>query len=242
MQFSQFGTIRIAEKWYVCAKNIDIARNILPLERPKNSFFRKKCTFLRKECYKSAFRTFILLKNAKIRMSKDILLTVFTHLRTNFMRQAQRILASEEDAEDVVQDAFCKLWRSNYSVKTENEAEALARTTIRNLSLDERRKQDVRPQFTLDPERDAALQRSAMEEMDIRERFEQVEAIIETELSPSEQRVMQLREYDERSFDEIAHIMGISEAAVRMKLSRARKKIRTIYIEQNKKEGGTHDD
>ena len=205
-------------------------------------FFQKKSTFLRKECYKSAFRTFILLKNAKIRMSKDILLTVFTHLRTNFMRQAQRILASEEDAEDVVQDAFCKLWRSNYSVKTENEAEALARTTIRNLSLDERRKQDVRPQFTLDPERDAALQRSAMEEMDIRERFEQVEAIIETELSPSEQRVMQLREYDERSFDEIAHIMGISEAAVRMKLSRARKKIRTIYIEQNKKEGGTHDD
>lgn len=175
-------------------------------------------------------------------MSKDILLTVFTHLRTNFMRQAQRILASEEDAEDVVQDAFCKLWRSNYPVKTKNEAEALARTTIRNLSLDERRKQDVRPQFALDPERDAALQRSAMEEMDIRERFEQVEAIIETELSPSEQRVMQLREYDERSFDEIAHIMNISEAAVRMKLSRARKKIRTIYIEQNKKEGGTHDD
>lgn len=174
-------------------------------------------------------------------MSKDILTTVFTSLRKNFLKQAQRILASEEDAEDVVQDAFCKLWRSNYSLKTTDEAEALARTTIRNLSLDERRKQELRPQFTLDPERDTTLQRSALEEIEIQERFQQVESIIEAELSPSEQRVMHLKEYEGHSIEDIAQIMNLSEAAVRMKLSRARKRIRTVYIQHNKKEGGTHD-
>ena len=131
-------------------------------------------------------------------MSKDILTTVFTSLRKNFLKQAQRILASEEDAEDVVQDAFCKLWRSDYTLKTTNEAEALARTTIRNLSLDELRKQEVRPQFSLDTERDRVLQRSALEEIEIRERFEQVETIIEAALSPSERRVMHLKEYEEK--------------------------------------------
>ena len=174
-------------------------------------------------------------------MSKDILTTVFTSLRKNFLKQAQRILASEEDAEDVVQDAFCKLWRSDYTLKTTNEAEALARTTIRNLSLDELRKQEVRPQFSLDTERDKVLQRSALEEIEIRERFEQVETIIEAELSPSERRVMHLKEYEGQSVEEIARIMDLSEAAVRMKLSRARKRIRTVYTEQNKKEGGTYD-
>ena len=165
-------------------------------------------------------------------MSKDILTTVFTSLRKNFLKQAQRILASEEDAEDVVQDAFCKLWRSDYTLKTTNEAEALARTTIRNLSLDELRKQEVRPQFSLDTERDTVLQRSALEEIEIRERFEQVETIIEAELSPSERRVMHLKEYEEYSIEEIAEMMN---------LSRARKRIRTVYQEQNKKEGGSHD-
>ena len=174
-------------------------------------------------------------------MSKDILTTVFTSLRKNFLKQAQRILASEEDAEDVVQDAFCKLWRSDYTLKTTNEAEALARTTIRNLSLDELRKQEVRPQFSLDTERDSVLQRSALEEIEIRERFEQVETIIEATLSPSERRVMHLKEYEEHSIEEIAEMMHLTEAAVRMKLSRARKRIRTVYQEQNKKEGGSYD-
>lgn len=174
-------------------------------------------------------------------MSKDILTTVFTSLRKNFLKQAQRILASEEDAEDVVQDAFCKLWRSDYTLKSTNEAEALARTTIRNLSLDELRKQEVRPLFSLDTERDTVLQRSALEEIEIRERFEQVETIIEAELSPFERRVMHLKEYEERSIEEIAQMMDLTEAAVRMKLSRARKRIRTVYQEQNKKEGGSHD-
>jgi RNA polymerase sigma-70 factor (ECF subfamily) len=174
-------------------------------------------------------------------MSKDILTTVFTSLRKNFLKQAQRILASEEDAEDVVQDAFCKLWRSDYTLKTTNEAEALARTTIRNLSLDELRKQEVRPQFSLDTERDTVLQRSALEEIEIRERFEQVETIIEAELSPSERRVMHLKEYEGHSFEEIAEMMHLTEAAVRMKLSRARKRIRTVCQEQNKKEGGSYD-
>lgn len=175
-------------------------------------------------------------------MSKDILLTVFTSLRKNFLRQAQRILPIEEDAEDVVQDAFCKLWRNNYSLKTENEAEALARTTIRNLSLDERRKQELRPQFTLDPERDTTLQRSVQDEIEIQERFKQVETIIEAKLSPSEQRVLHLKEYEGHNIEEIAQIMNLSEAAIRMQLSRARKRIRTVYNEQNKKEGGTHED
>ena len=174
-------------------------------------------------------------------MSKDILITVFTGLRKTFLRQAQRILPTEEDAEDVVQDAFCKLWRSSYTLTTESEAEALAHTTIRNLCLDERRKQEARPTFSLDTERDTTLQRSTLEEIEIRERFEQVESIIEAELSPSERRVMHLKEYEGHSVEEIARIMDLSQAAVRMKLSRARKRIRTVYTEQNKKEGGTYD-
>ena len=99
----------------------------------------------------------------------------------------------------------------------------------------------MRPQFSLDTERDSVLQRSTLEEIEIRERFEQVETIIEVALSPSERRVMHLKEYEERSIEEIAEMMHLTQAAVRMKLSRARKRIRTVYQEQNKKEGGSHD-
>ena len=212
--------------------------DLRPLKTHKNcGGSKKKSIFLLQIC---RLYVYPYVRRHKL-MSKDILTTVFTSLRKNFLKQAQRILASEEDAEDVVQDAFCKLWRSDYTLKTTNEAEALARTTIRNLSLDELRKQEVRPQFSLDTERDTVLQRSALEEIEIREHFEQVETIIEAELSPSERRVMHLKEYEGHSFEEIAEMMNLTEAAVRMKLSRARKRIRTVYQEQNKKEGGSYD-
>ena len=212
--------------------------DLRPLKTHKNcGGCKKKSIFLLQIC---RLYVYPYVRRHKL-MSKDILTTVFTSLRKNFLKQAQRILASEEDAEDVVQDAFCKLWRSDYTLKTTNEAEALARTTIRNLSLDELRKQEVRPQFSLDTERDTVLQRSALEEIEIRERFEQIETIIEAELSPAERRVMHLKEYEEHSIEEIAEMMHLTEAAVRMKLSRARKRIRTVYTEQNKKEGGTYD-
>ena len=76
-------------------------------------------------------------------MSDEFLVTTFTDLRKGFLRLASRFLPNEEDASDALQDAFCRLWPKRNQIHSYKEAEALAVTTIRNLCIDQIRKDKV---------------------------------------------------------------------------------------------------
>ena len=49
--------------------------------------------------------------------NKDTLVVTFSHLQERFRRFALRILPNEEDAEDALQEAFCKLWPHHDSIR-----------------------------------------------------------------------------------------------------------------------------
>ena len=74
-------------------------------------------------------------------MSDKVLISTFTALRKRFLRMAMHILPSEDDAADALQDAFCRLWPRREKIESEAEAEALATTTLRNICIDNIRKQ-----------------------------------------------------------------------------------------------------
>ena len=57
----------------------------------------------------------------------------------------------------------------------------------------------------------------------------EVEAIISKELTQIQKEIIERKEYNGESFEEIAISLGMQETAVRMQLSRARKKIRECY-------------
>ena len=61
------------------------------------------------------------------------------------------------------------------------------------------------------------------------EMIKDVEKIIRTELTPLQQQIIEEREYKGRDIEEIAKRLDMQPTAVRMQLSRARKKIREIY-------------
>ena len=54
-------------------------------------------------------------------------------------------------------------------------------------------------------------------------------AIIDTRLTDSQRRVLVMRDFEGRGFDEIAETLGISPESARMQLSRARKAVRECY-------------
>ncbi len=55
--------------------------------------------------------------------------------------------------------------------------------------------------------------------------------LIRTRLTPLQQQIIHLRDYREKSYDDIAYELNMQPTAVRMQLSRARKTIRDIYRE-----------
>lgn len=168
-------------------------------------------------------------------MNEDILTATFTELRKGFLKFASRFLPSEDDASDALQDAFCRLWPRRNRIRSTKEAEALAFTTIRNLCIDQIRRERV-PVMELDAERDAPSSESVEDRIEKEELFQEVEALIRQQLSPMQQLILKKKEFEDKSIEEIAAELEMQQAAVRMQLSRARKIIRECYRKRHSHE------
>ena len=161
-------------------------------------------------------------------MSEQTLISAFSRWRNRLLRQALRFLPSKEDAEDVLQDAFIRLWAKAEQIETERDVASLATVVIRNMAVDHYRQQKRKPQTT-----DVEMLDLQEETADIDERRQLVDEIMQRVLTPLQLRIVELREYEGLGYDEVASILGMQQPAVRMQLSRARKAIREEYVRVN---------
>ena len=195
-----------------------------------------KKIFFHSVWYKRYSFTFTFLKTIRTTryksMSKETLTSTFTELRKGFLRLAMRFLPNKEDAEDALQEAFFRLWKHADQIGSREEAEALTVVTVKNLCIDTLRRRNHLPTVELDENRDESISDSTAESMEKEERFRMVERIIELRLTPLQQQILHMKEYEGKKYNEIADILGMQEPAVRMQLSRARKEIRECYLKQ----------
>ena len=149
----------------------------------------------------------------------DYLTDAFIRLRQKLKAVSGRMLPDADDAEDILQDSFVRLWQRKYPLQSEKEAGALLMRAVRNASLNERRKK-----------RPVALETDLADEPPDREEKERAYAMmrlkIESELTPTQRYILEEKEYGGRTLEDIAKELGMEPAAVRMQLSRARKTLR----------------
>ena len=149
----------------------------------------------------------------------DYLTDAFIRLRQKLKAVSGRMLPDADDAEDILQDSFVRLWQRKYPLQSEKEAGALLMRTVRNASLNERRRK-----------RPVALETDLADEPPDREEKERAYAMmrlkIESELTPTQRYILEEKEYGGRTLEDIAKELGMEPAAVRMQLSRARKTLR----------------
>lgn len=152
-------------------------------------------------------------------MSQDYLTNAFIRLRQRLRVVSGRVIADSEGAEDVLQDSFVRLWRKQYPLQSEKEAEALLTRTVKNASLNEKRRRRGEP-LEMDVADDSldALERERA--------YERLKRMIDRELTSTQKYILEEKEYGGRTLEEIARELKMEPAAVRMQLSRARKKLK----------------
>jgi len=165
-------------------------------------------------------------------MSEKTLVMTFTNLRKGFLRLAYHFLQNEEDADDALQEAFCRLWPKRDDIQTMQEAEALTVTTVRNLCIDQIRKNHVQT-VDIAEWRDTDGNEGVDVVMEREEQFREIEMIINGHLTPLQQLIIKRKEYEDKSIEEISSELNMQPTAVRMQLSRARKTIRECYQKRN---------
>ncbi len=132
-----------------------------------------------------------------------------------------------EDVDDALQEAFLRVWTRRESLADESHAEGLLTVTARNLHVDSLRRRSVRSgDISVE---DLPEKFSPPPEADVEELYNEVDTLAGQLLSPRDKEILYHREKDGWDFDELARYYDLSEANVRMIVSRARNKIRMIY-------------
>lgn len=167
---------------------------------------------------------------------QEPVLSAFERLRRRLRRMAGTLTGDADAADDVLQDAFCRIWTRRRQIASEAEAAALLTVVVRRLGLDALRRRRRFPTESLDAGGPAAeslgqsLAHAAHEAEDEREAlFRRIAALIDERLSPTAAEVLRSHDFRGEPYAEIAARLGLAETAVRMHLSRARRTIRDLY-------------
>ena len=151
------------------------------------------------------------------------------------LRFATHFLKDEDEAHDVVQDVFLKLWQKRDSLEKIENVEAFAMRMTRNRCLDIIRANRVVP---IDAETDRKMKEESVDvhsQVELSETAKQIKKLI-GELPDLQRTVMQLRDIEQLEYEEIAERTELKVNAIRVNLSRARKKVRDELLKLNSDE------
>lgn len=145
-------------------------------------------------------------------------------LRPRLLITARNILGSIEEADDAVQDTLIKLWFFKDRLDNYDNPGAPAAVILRRVCISALRGR----RSTVDIEEAALIEADTYTESISPELM----AAIET-LPPMEQAVLRMKHLEEMETEEIAELISSNPGAVRTALSRARKKVRDLYLKTN---------
>jgi RNA polymerase sigma-70 factor (ECF subfamily) len=153
--------------------------------------------------------------------------------RPRALAVALKVLRNPDDAEDAVQEAFLKVWR--YLGRFEGRASfsTWIHRIVMNASLDLLRRHGCRPEAHVEADADSGHDRRPVEPSheETPERslaVAQESAIIRTALaalSPAHRQALTLREFEDRSYEEIAQAERCPIGTVMSRLHHARRKL-----------------
>lgn len=151
------------------------------------------------------------------------------------LRFATHFLKDEELARDVVQDVFLKLWQKRSTLNEVENIEAFAMQMTKNRCLDVIRANRVVPIDAATDRKLKARTEDVHSKVEWSESAQQIRMLIK-QLPDLQQTVIQLRDIEQLSYEEIAEVTELKINAIRVNLSRARKKVRDEFLKLKENE------
>ncbi|MDE5876002.1 MAG: sigma-70 family RNA polymerase sigma factor [Muribaculaceae bacterium] len=162
-------------------------------------------------------------------MEQSKLTSAFMRFRDKLRGMAMGIVGSPETADDVLHDAFCRLWLNHKAIENETEAAKLTYTAVRNSAIDLQRRNLSHPSLSLEQVAELEEDDEVDKKKEQSEIYKAVLILSRKVLNEKQQQVFFMHDVEGFSYSEIADKMKITQDNVRQILSRARKTIREVY-------------
>jgi RNA polymerase sigma-70 factor (ECF subfamily) len=145
---------------------------------------------------------------------------------------AYRLMNSREEAEDIVQEVYVKLWGMRDDLPNYNSIEALCVRITRNLCLDQLRRRKVNHDaMKAEQMKSGNYPETPSEDLEKKEDAELVHRLISA-LPEPQRSLVHLRHLEGKDYDEIAEMVNMNVNAIRVSISRARKQMREMIEKQ----------
>jgi RNA polymerase sigma-70 factor (ECF subfamily) len=152
-------------------------------------------------------------------------------MRGRLFAFALKMLQNKEDAEDVVQETLLRLWNIRKQLDSVTNTAAFAMQTTKNICIDR-----IRTGKQITELNDMYFQtdkESPYSQTETKDLMIIVQKIIE-KLPELQKITIKMRDIDGYETEQIAEITGTNTNAVRMNLSRARKKVKERFMQITK--------
>ena len=143
-------------------------------------------------------------------------------------RVAYHLTGNAQDAEDLLQDLYLKLWQKRDDLPDEAMRDAYLVTMMRNLFIDQRRQKHVDASAELKEELSPPDERSLDRQIDTRDAAAQMEGLIR-QLSERDAKIIQMHVVEDRSYEEIERDTGLSQGNIRIIVMRTKKKLKKQF-------------
>ena len=151
-------------------------------------------------------------------------------LKNELFRLALRITFNRFEAEDIVQDTLIKVWNRRSDWNDIDSIEAFSLTICRNLSLDRIKRKENNNDSLEDVKGAEPLASSNPQDRMIQaDRVGLIKQIVDS-LPEKQRSCMQLRDFEGKSYKEIAMILDITEEQVKVNIFRARQAVKHKYM------------
>ena len=151
-------------------------------------------------------------------------------LKNELLRLVLRITLNRVEADYIVQDTLIKFWKRRSDWEDIDSIEAFSLTICRNLSLDRIKKKENDNNSLEDVKGVEPLSSSNPQDRMIQaDRVNLIRQIVDS-LPEKQRSCMQLRDFEGKSYKEIAVILDITEEQVKVNIFRARQAVKQRYL------------
>ena len=148
-------------------------------------------------------------------------------------RVAFHLTGNVQDAEDLLQDTYLKLWQKRDDLREEAVTQAYLVTLMRNLLRDQRRLKTIDTSAELKDELSPPDERNLDHQIDAKDEASQMEGLI-NQLPERDGKIIRMHLVEERSYEEIEKKTGLSQGNIRIIVMRTRQKLKQQFIKLTK--------
>ncbi|MBO4430562.1 MAG: RNA polymerase sigma factor [Bacteroidaceae bacterium] len=157
----------------------------------------------------------------------------FMPFHRRLYRVGYHLTGNAQDAEDLLQDTYLKLWQKRDDLKEEAMTEAYLVTLMQNLYRDQRRLKRIDTSEDIDDHADPPDERSLADTLEATDEARQMETLMDG-LPERDRTILQMHLVEEKSYEEMERDTGLSQGNLRIIMMRTRQKLKQQYLKLTK--------